>query len=83
MSITGRSYLERGRAVRVVTGFALPSKTNPLPPCPPWLLWYLPPGRDRHPGPPRNVAVLREPSGERVVPPFRGLRKPPASGEET
>lgn len=81
MSIVGRTYLERGKPVRLLNGFSLPSKRNPLPPCPLWLLWYLPEDRLELPGPPRNVAIRRA-SGEQVVRPFRGLRKPPANSRE-
>jgi hypothetical protein len=76
VSIVGRTYLERGKPVRLINGFALPSKSNPLPACPPWLLWSSQPS-----GPPRNVAILRE-SGDTDVRPFRGLRKLPTNPTE-
>lgn len=52
----GRTYLERGRPVVVLTRWG--------------------PG-----GGPRNVLIERE-DGERVVRPFRGLRKPKPAPEE-
>lgn len=67
--MNGRRYLLNGEPVTVVCVFALPSMACPLPPCPPWLRWVVPP-----PGAPRNVAV-RFPDGHVVVRPFRGLRR--------
>jgi hypothetical protein len=69
--VIGRTYLERGRPVVVLTGFRLPSKACPLPPCPPWLRWTSAPSASG----PRNVAIQRA-DGERVVRQFRGLRRP-------
>jgi hypothetical protein len=69
--MTGRRYILAGQEVVVICRSALPSKRNPLPPCPPWLTWVTPP-----PGPPRNAAI-RYPDGRVVVRPFRGLRRIP------
>lgn len=63
-------YLERGAPVTLLTRHRLPSKANPPALCPPWLRWNVPPR-----GAPRNVLVRRE-SGELVIRPFRGLRRP-------
>lgn len=64
------AYLERGRPVTLLHKHRLPSRANPPAPQPPWLLWHTVP-----PGAPRNAAVQRE-TGECVVRPFRGLRRP-------
>lgn len=63
-------YLEKGRPVEVITRWAQPSKRNPLPTCPDWLIWHQP--SKQHP--PHNVSIRRE-TGEIVVRPFRGLRR--------
>ncbi len=64
--ITGRTYLERGEPVVVLTQWrhstGVPSGH---------VLWVAPPARTG----PRNVEVLRA-DGSRVVRGFRGLRKP-------
>ncbi|GAA4225979.1 hypothetical protein GCM10022254_09360 [Actinomadura meridiana] len=62
--------LERGHPVTVLAKFRLASKLNPSAPCPPWLHWTTPPS-----GVKRNALVQRA-NGERVVRPFRGLRRP-------
>jgi len=64
------TYLERGRPVTVLARHRLPSKANPPAPVPSWLVWTVTPR-----GAPRNVLVRRE-SGDLVVRPFRGLRRP-------
>lgn len=71
----GRTYLERGQPVVVLkrwgknnAGFCEP--IGPFDDC----SWS-----DR--GGPRNVLIKRS-SGELVVRPFRGLRKPPDQGAE-
>ena len=64
------TYLERGRPVTVLARHRLPSKANPPAPVPSWLAWTVTPRSA-----PRNVLVRRE-SGDLVVRPFRGLRRP-------
>jgi hypothetical protein len=63
----GRTYLERGKPVTVLTRWA---NTKPGD-VPAWLVWHHPPK-----GTPRNVLIRRETTGELVVRPFRGLRRP-------
>ncbi|HEX2300991.1 MAG TPA: hypothetical protein VHH34_21195, partial [Pseudonocardiaceae bacterium] len=62
----GRTYLERGRPVRVLARWAPPAPTSE----PAWLSWERPP----RPVAPRNVLIERG-DGTRVVRPFRGLRR--------
>jgi hypothetical protein len=69
--ITGRTYLERGQPVIVLTRWR--AATPPAPGC---LHWQRPPR-----GAPRNVLIERA-DGSRMVRPFRGLRRPPANKEE-
>jgi hypothetical protein len=66
--VTGRFYRLAGERVAVLAAFTLPSKRNPLPDRPPWLIWHRPPK-----GAPRNV-LIEHVDGQREVRPFRGLR---------
>lgn len=63
----GRTYLERGHPVVVLTRWAPPTPG----PEPGWLTWWRP----SKPTAPRNVLIQRG-DGTRVVRPFRGLRRP-------
>jgi acetyl esterase len=69
--LTGRTYLECGQPVTVVTQWAAP---RPLGPGAAAAVMWLRPPRPA----PRNV-LIRRPSGALVVRPFRGLRTPPAT----
>jgi hypothetical protein len=60
------TYLERGQPVTVLTRW---HSTGPYSPVP--IVWHRP---ARQYGP-RNVLICRQ-SGQLVVRPFRGLRKP-------
>jgi hypothetical protein len=64
MSIVGRTYLERGKPVKVLVGWRQVRKAE-LP---------VVPGLALKPWTPRNVLIERA-DGSRVVRPFRGLRK--------
>jgi acetyl esterase len=69
--ITGRTYLERGSPVTVITAYnarRAPDITAP------WLHFTWP-GRRPAAGP-RNVAIRRA-DGSTTVRPFRGLKRPP------
>jgi hypothetical protein len=66
----GRTYLERGRPVVVLTRWAVTQ-----PPAGASVIWHRPPRATA----PRSVLIERE-DGTKVVRPFRGLRKPTQPG---
>jgi hypothetical protein len=65
--ITGRTYLEAGQPVTVITQWRT-GRQAPPPGSP--VIWMRPPRRA-----PRNV-LIRRPGGALVVRPLRGLRTP-------
>ena len=69
MSVTGRTYLERGEPVVVLIGWAA---APAAPAAPAAVAWLRPPRRHG----PRTVLIKRA-DGRLVVRPFRGLRRGP------
>jgi hypothetical protein len=68
--VTGRTYLERGEPVLVLTRWVtVPPATAAA------VLWHWPPRRNA----PRNVLIERA-GGTLVVRPFRGLRRSVTAG---
>lgn len=74
MSIVGRTYLERGRPVVVLQSWRTAWKLPPAEFVADEPITWV--GTAKRSGP-RNVLIRRE-SGELVVRPFRGLRRPDA-----